>query len=91
MAGCAANVYIRVSAEDVNALNLRNAPWINPLNSGERSVLKHFNVTGKKPRPFVWLQGERSPATATNSQSSASMLRQVMRVESADVSMVMFS
>ena len=52
---------------------------------------EHLKLPGKRPSTFDFVFEEKRVAIAANAQSSASMLRQVMRVEPGDLGMVKFS
>ena len=54
-------------------------------------VWEHFKLPGTRPSTFEFVVEEKRAAISANAQSSASMLRQVMRVEPGDLGIVRFS
>jgi len=73
-------------------LALRLAPWVLASNNQTRSAAwAHFKLPSKKPSQFEFTVEEGRNAIVARAQSSASMLRQVMRVEPADLGQLKFS
>ncbi len=68
------------------------APWV-MLSAGNQRALgwKHHPFPGKSASQFRYVQKDGRAAMAANSVSSASMLRQVMRVESDELADLRFS
>lgn len=68
------------------------APWVMLSAGNQRSPgWKHHLFPGKSASQFRYVQKDGRAAMAANSVSSASMLRQVMRVESAELADLRFS
>lgn len=68
------------------------APWVMLSAGNQRSPgWKHLLFPGKSASHFRYVQKDGRAAMAANSVSSASMLRQVMRVESAELADLRFS
>ena len=71
---------------------MRIAPWVQAAGTRSKlAVWEHLKLPGKRPSTFDFVFEEKRVAIAANAQSSASMLRQVMRVEPGDLGMVRFS
>jgi len=72
--------------------NSTPTPWV-MLSAGNQHApgWKHQLFPGKSASQFRYVQKDGRAAMAANSVSSASMLRQVMRVESAELADVRFS
>ena len=61
------------------------SPWsLASVGSDKASAWQHFKLPGKQPSHFVYAREGARDAMAATAISSASMLRQVMRVEPAD-------
>lgn len=89
---CACASRSPVVVEPVDALNTRIAPWVQAAGSHSKSVVwEHFKLPGKRPSTFDFVLEDRRVAIAAHAQSSASMLRQVTRVEPIDLGTVKFS
>ena len=89
---CACVSRLPAATEPEDALNMRIAPWVQAAGSHSKlAVWDHFKLPGKRPSTFDFVFEEKRVAIAANAQSSASMLRQVMRVEPGDLGMVRFS
>jgi hypothetical protein len=90
LAGCASRLPTPVESGD--DLALRITPWVLVAkDTSKPAVWQHFKLPGKRPSQFDYvLEGGRA-AIAANAQSSASMLRQVMRVEPSLLGSVKFS
>ena len=89
VAGCAA--YAPVSVQDAVSLNLRIAPWVIPSDSGKPAVWEHFKLPGKKPSRFEYVREDGRAAIEASARSSASMLRQTVRIEPATLGTIRFS
>ena len=90
LAGCASRA--DTSAESADELALRLAPWVLASNIHSRpTAWEHFKLPSKKPSQFEFTLEEGRNAIVARAQSSASMLRQVMRVEPADLGRLKFS
>ena len=89
-AGCASRMPTPVeSSEDLAS---RIAPWtLAGKDTSKPAMWEHFKLPGKRPSQFDYVLEEGRVAIAVNAQSSASMLRQVTRVESHDLGTVKFS
>ncbi len=71
---------------------MRIAPWVSAAGTVSQPVVwEHFKLPGKRASTFDVVWEEKRVAIAANAQSSASMLRQVMRVEPSDLGSVRFS
>ena len=80
------------TVEPVEALNTRISPWAVAVGAGSKpAVWEHFKLPGKRPSTFDFVFEEKRIAISANAQSSASMLRQVMRVAPGDLGIVKFS
>jgi len=80
------------TVEPLDALNTRIAPWVSASGAGSKSATwSHFKLPGKRPTTFEVVLEEKRVAIAAHAQSSASMLRQVVRVEASDLGSVKFS
>ncbi len=78
------------SADDGNlADSLAN--WSAAGGTNKRAAWRHFRLPGKTPSQFEYVVEEGRDAVAAKAQSSASMLRQVMRVEPAALGRIKFS
>jgi hypothetical protein len=62
-----------------------------PAGSSNVQAWKHYKLPGKKPSQFDYVVEEGRDAIAAKAQSSASMLRQVVRVEPAALGRIQFS
>ena len=79
-------------SESAQELATRLAPWLVASKSQiNLSAWEHFRLPGKKPSEFEYTLEEGRHAISANAQSSASMLRQVMRVAPGDLGTVKFS
>lgn len=78
-------------AEPEDALNSRIAPWAAANSANKPAVWEHFKLPGKRPSQFNYVLEDGRAAIAANAQSSASMLRQVMRVEPSALGNIKFS
>ncbi len=69
-----------------------STPW-SVASSGGRSVLpwQHFKLPGKQPSQFTYVHEDGRHAMAASARSSASMWRQVVRIEPSDLGKVRFS
>ena len=80
------------AVEPVELLNQRISTWVAPMPSSNKpAVWEHFKLPGKRPSQFDYVLEEGRAAIAANAQSSASMLRQVMKVEPAALGNIKFS
>jgi Protein of unknown function (DUF3047) len=90
LTGCASKVPTIVEANE--ALAARISPWVRSAKVEPKAVVwEHFKLPGKKPSQFDYVLEESRDAITANAQSSASMLRQVMRVKPGDLGAVKFS
>ena len=90
LAGCASQAPTPVESSD--ELAARITPWLLVVkNTSKPAVWEHFKLPGKRPSQFDYVLEEGRVAIAANAQSSASMLRQVMRVAPGDLGTVKFS
>jgi hypothetical protein len=78
-------------AEPEDALSLRIAPWVSASGNVKPALWEHFKLPGKRPSQFDYVLEDGRAAIAANAQSSASMLRQVMRVEPPLLGNIKFS
>lgn len=80
------------AVEPLDALNTRIAPWVSASGAGSKPASwVHFKLPGKRPSTFEFVLEDKRVAIAANAQSSASMLRRVLRVEPGDLANVKFS
>ncbi len=80
------------TVEPLDALNTRIAPWVAASGAGSQPApWEHFKFPGKRPTRFEFVLEDKRVAIAAHAQSSASMLRQVVRVEPGDLGRVKFS
>ena len=80
------------NVEPADALSARITPWALSAASDKTPTLwQHFKLPGKKPSQFDYVLVDGRHAIAAKAQSSASMLRQVMRVEPAELGRIKFS
>ena len=78
--------------ESKESLNSRIASWIFVApDSSKTASWEHFKLPGKKSSKFDFVIEDGRAAIAASAQSSASMLRQAMRVEPGDLGTVKFS
>lgn len=78
--------------ESRESLNLRIATWIPVLSDASKAARwEHFTLPGKKPSIFDAVVEDGRTAISAKAQSSASMLRQVMRIDPADLGQLRFS
>lgn len=69
-----------------------SSPWgLASVGSQKASAWQHFKLPGKQPSQFSYVREGGREAMAATAISSASMLRQVMRVEPADLGNIKFS
>ena len=67
-------------------------PWTQASTSyGNPLGWQHYKLPGKKPSDFSYVLDEGRTAMSATANSSASMLRQVLRIEPADLGQVNFS
>ncbi len=79
-------------SESAQELATRIAPWLVASKSQINfNAWEHFKLPGKKPSEFAYTLEEGRHAISANAQSSASMLRQAMRVAPGDLGTVKFS
>lgn len=89
---CACASRSPVAAGPEAALNLRIAPWVLAAsNDGKPAQWAHFKLPGKRPSQFDFAFEDGREAITAHAQSSASMLRQVMRVEPSKLGNIKFS
>ncbi len=68
------------------------SPWaLSSVGSANPQAWSHYTLPGKTPSQFEYVVEDGRDAIAANAQSSASMLRQVMRVEPNNLGSVRFS
>jgi len=68
------------------------SPWaLSSTSSANAQAWNHYKLPGKAPSQFEYVVEEGRDAIAAKAQSSASMLRQVMRVEPAALGQIKFS
>jgi len=68
------------------------SPWaLSSVGSANAQAWSHYKLPGKTPSRFEYVVEEGRDAIAAKAQSSASMLRQVMRVEPAALGRIKFS
>ena len=80
------------TVEPLDALTTRIAPWVAASGAGSQPApWEHFKLPGKRPSTFEFVLEDKRVAIAAHAQSSASMLRQVVRVEPGDLGRVKFS
>lgn len=90
LCACASHPPETVGPEE--ALNLRIAPWVLAASNGDKPAQwGHFKLPGKRPSQFDFVFEDGREAIASSAQSSASMLRQVMRVEPSKLGNIKFS
>ena len=80
------------STEPASILANSIAPWaIASSRDGTVAAWSHFKLPGKRSSQFDYVFEHGRDAIVANAQSSASMLRQVVRVEPGDLGTVKFS
>ena len=90
LAACASRSV--VITESVDELAVLLAPWASVSKNHTASMAwAHFKLPGKKPSQFDYKFDEGRHAVAAEAQSSASMLRQSLRVLPADLGNIKFS
>lgn len=90
LAACASLPNTDVVAADEAASRI--APWaLASSNQAKALAWRHFKLPGKKPSQFDHAVVDGRHAIAASAQSSASMLRQGMRVEADDLGNLKFS
>lgn len=68
------------------------SPWaLSSVGSANAQAWSHYKLPGKTPSRFEYVVEEGRDAIAAKAQSSASMLRQVLRVEPAALGRIKFS
>ena len=68
------------------------SPWaLSSVGSANANAWSHYKLPGKTPSQFDYVVEEGRDAIAAKAQSSASMLRQMMRVEPAALGRIKFS
>ena len=78
--------------ESKESLNLRIAPWVRAESvQSKPTIWEHFKLPGKRASIFDLTVIDKRVAIAAKAQSSASMLRQVMKVEPASLGRIRFS
>ena len=89
---CACASRTPATVEPLDALTTRIAPWVAASGAGSKpGAWEHFKFPGKRPTTFEFVLEDKRIAIAAHAQSSASMLRQVVRVEPGDLGGVKFS
>jgi hypothetical protein len=67
-------------------------PWTSASSGeGDAAAWQHYKLPGKQPSHFSYVRKDGRDAMSATSTSSASMVRQVLRIEPADLSSVRFS
>ena len=90
LTGCASRQGASVDSRD--ELALRIAPWALASTSNVApTAWQHFKLPGKKPSQFDYALVDNRNAIAASAQSSASMLRQSIRVEPDNLGVLKFS
>ena len=90
LAACASRPDPDVEPSDEMAARI--APWaLASVNQAKLATWVHFKLPGKKPSQFEYVLLDNRNAIAASAQSSASMLRQVMRVKPDDLGNLKFS
>jgi hypothetical protein len=80
------------TAESIDNFTAQIAPWaLSSTNNAKPTLWQHFKLPSKKPSQFDYVLEDGRVAVAAHAQSSASMLRQVVRVEPGDLGHVKFS
>ena len=81
-----------LSAEHSEALIPSPTPWDLVSNGSKNAqAWQHFKLPGKQPSEFTYVHEDGRHAMAASARSSASMWRQVMRVEPSEFHKVRFS
>ncbi len=89
LAGCSV---LRSGAADPAAEPaLAVTPWAQAPSGGHAPVWRHYKLPGKQPSLFSYMRQDGRNAMAVTSASSASMLRQALRIEPAELTSVRFS
>ncbi|MDP1953826.1 MAG: DUF3047 domain-containing protein [Polaromonas sp.] len=70
---------------------ISSTPWAQAAVSGHAPVWRHYKLPGKQPSLFNYMRQDGRNAMVVTSKSSASMLRQVVRMEPAELTSVRFS
>lgn len=80
------------SAGPAGDTGLSPTPWTLP-SSGSRSApaWRHYKLPGKQPSQFSYVRKDGRDAMVASARSSASMMRQVLRIEPAELASVRFS
>ena len=81
-----------LAADPVSAAALQTTPWAVASTGQHRlSDWQHLKFPGKPPSRFSYVLEDGHQAMAATAQSSASMLRQMVRIDAADLGQVNFS
>lgn len=89
LAGCSA---LRSGAGDpAGESALATTPWAQASSGVNTPVWRHYKLPGKQPSRFSYMRHDGRNAMAVTSESSASMLRQAVRLEPAELTSVRFS
>jgi hypothetical protein len=89
LGGCSA---LRSAAGDPAAEPaIVTTPWAQAPAGGAAPVWRHYKLPGKQPSRFSYMRHDGRNTMAVNSESSASMLRQAVRMEPAELTSVRFS
>ena len=89
LAGCSA---LRSVAGDPAAESaLATTPWAQAPSGSNAPAWRHYKLPGKQPSLFSYMRHDGRNAMAVTSESSASMLRQAVRMEPAELTDVRFS
>ena len=89
LGGCSA---LRSAASDPAAEPaIVTTPWAQAPAGGAAPVWRHYKLPGKQPSRFSYMRHDGRNTMAVNSESSASMLRQAVRMEPAELTSVRFS
>ena len=85
-------VWSDTGTESRDELATRIAPWaLASVTHSKPPVWQHFKLPGKKPSQFDYVLEDNRSAIAASAQSSASMLRQITRIEPSDLGSLKFS
>jgi hypothetical protein len=88
LAGCA------VAPTEPAPADIGATPWALPTTAATAAgsaAWAHFPLLGKTPTQFKYMRKDGRDAVAARAESSASMLRKVVRIEPADLGSVRFS
>ena len=90
LSGCASAP--DASADSNDELAVRTTPWaLASTTQAGPAPWQHFKLPGKKPSQFDYALVDNRTAIAASAQSSASMLRQAVRVEPGELGSLKFS